>query len=172
MISKFSKFHLFATGQWSFGDMQKPRCSKTINCVRDGVDALGLIPMHQLPFSTLHALPCLWTTSNLPAFGWSGELFLGWLSLQEDSASVDPSRRVIPSTLSPYKVRGLFCSPICAKEVRKATGAGKSLCMFLALLAAQKNGIGIVISPLNGLMDEQVLEHAIPCMPNVTHDTK
>ena len=56
--------------------------------------------------------------------------------------------------------------------VRMATGAGKSLCMFLALLAAQKNGIGIVISPLNGLMDEQVLEHAIPCMPNVTHDTK
>ena len=50
--------------------------------------------------------------------------------------------------------------------VRMATGAGKSPCMFLAPLAAQKNGIGVVISPLNGLMDEQVFEDAIPCMPN------
>ena len=41
-----------------------------------------------------------------------------------------------------------------------ATGAGKSLCMFLAPLAARENGIVVVISPLNGLMDEQVLEYA------------
>ena len=47
-----------------------------------------------------------------------------------------------------------------------ATGAGKSLCMFLAPLAARENGIGAVISPLNGLTDEQVLEYAIPSMPN------
>ena len=50
--------------------------------------------------------------------------------------------------------------------IRMATGAGKSLCMFLAPLAAWENGIGVVISPLNGLMDEQVLEYAIPSMPN------
>jgi len=40
--------------------------------------------------------------------------------------------------------------------VRMATGAGKSLCMFLAPLASGGNSIGVVISPLNGLMDEQV----------------
>ena len=45
--------------------------------------------------------------------------------------------------------------------VRMATGAVKSLCMFLAPLAAQENGIGVVISPLNGLMDEQVSVDAI-----------
>ena len=50
--------------------------------------------------------------------------------------------------------------------VHMATGAGKSLCMFQALLAAQKNGIGVMLSPLNGLMDEQVFEDAIPSMPN------
>ena len=55
--------------------------------------------------------------------------------------------------------------------VRMATGAGKSLCMFLAPLAAQENGIGVVISPLNGLMDEQVLEYGIPCQI-VVHDTR
>lgn len=45
--------------------------------------------------------------------------------------------------------------------VRMATGAGKSLCMFLAPLAAQESGIRVVISPLNGLMDEQVSVDAI-----------
>ena len=50
--------------------------------------------------------------------------------------------------------------------VRMATGAGKSLCMFLAPLVARENGIGVVISPLNGRMDEQVLEYAIQSMPN------
>ena len=52
--------------------------------------------------------------------------------------------------------------------VRMATGAGKSLCMFLAPLAAQENGIGVVISPLNGLMDEQVLDNDIPCQSYFT----
>ena len=40
--------------------------------------------------------------------------------------------------------------------VRIATGGGKSLCMYLAPLAASSSAIAIVISPLLGLMDEQV----------------
>lgn len=40
--------------------------------------------------------------------------------------------------------------------VRMATGAGKSLCIFLAPLAGRSDGMAVVISPLNGLMDEQV----------------
>ena len=40
--------------------------------------------------------------------------------------------------------------------VRMATGAGKSLCMFLAPLALSDEAIGVVISPLNALMDQQV----------------
>ena len=40
--------------------------------------------------------------------------------------------------------------------VRMATGAGKSLCIFLAPLALSDSAVGIVISPLNGLMDQQV----------------
>lgn len=40
--------------------------------------------------------------------------------------------------------------------VRMATGAGKSLCMFLAPLAVSPDALGVVISPLNGLMDQQV----------------
>ena len=37
--------------------------------------------------------------------------------------------------------------------VRMAAGAGKSLCLFLAPLAIGNSTIGVVISPLNGLMD-------------------
>ena len=37
-----------------------------------------------------------------------------------------------------------------------ATGAGKSLCMFLAPLAVSKSAVGGVISPLNCLMEQQV----------------
>ena len=40
--------------------------------------------------------------------------------------------------------------------VRMATGAGKSLCMFLAPLAVSECAMGVIISPLNGLMDQQV----------------
>ena len=40
--------------------------------------------------------------------------------------------------------------------VRMATGAGKSLCMFLAPLALSDEALGVVISPLNALMDQQV----------------
>lgn len=40
--------------------------------------------------------------------------------------------------------------------VRLATGSGKSLCMFLAPLAISDIAMAVVISPLNGLMDEQV----------------
>ena len=39
--------------------------------------------------------------------------------------------------------------------VRMATGAGKTLCIFLPPLAVSDSAIG-VISPLNGLMDQQV----------------
>ena len=40
--------------------------------------------------------------------------------------------------------------------VRMATGSGKSLCMFLAPLALAESAIGVVISPLNALMEQQV----------------
>ena len=40
--------------------------------------------------------------------------------------------------------------------VRMATGAGKSLCLFLVPLAAGTTAMGIIISPLVGLMDQQV----------------
>ena len=40
--------------------------------------------------------------------------------------------------------------------VRMATGSGKSLCMFLGPLAISESAIGMVISPLNGLMEQQV----------------
>ena len=49
----------------------------------------------------------------------------------------------------------------CDVFVRLAIGAGKSLCTFLAPLAAQENGIGVVINLLNGLMDEQALDNDI-----------
>jgi len=41
--------------------------------------------------------------------------------------------------------------------VRMATGAGKSLCMFTPPLAYSSCAIGVIISPLNALMDEQVI---------------
>ena len=40
--------------------------------------------------------------------------------------------------------------------VKLATGSGKSLCMFLLPLAISSTAMAIIISPLNGLMDEQV----------------
>ena len=40
--------------------------------------------------------------------------------------------------------------------VRMATGSGKSLCMFMVPLVQSNTAMGIVISPLNSLMDEQV----------------
>ena len=40
--------------------------------------------------------------------------------------------------------------------VKMATGAGKSLCMFLVPLAYSDTATAIIISPLNTLMNEQV----------------
>lgn len=40
--------------------------------------------------------------------------------------------------------------------VRMATGAGKSLCIYLVPLAMGPSAGGVLISPLNGLMDQQV----------------
>ncbi len=40
--------------------------------------------------------------------------------------------------------------------VRIATGGGKSMCIFLVPLSIGNGAVGVVISPLNGLMDEQV----------------
>ena len=40
--------------------------------------------------------------------------------------------------------------------VRMATGSGKSLCMFLPPLAVSDSSLAIIISPLIGLMDQQV----------------
>ena len=40
--------------------------------------------------------------------------------------------------------------------VQMCTGAGKSMCMFLPPLAMSHSSVGVVISPLNAIMDEQV----------------
>ena len=40
--------------------------------------------------------------------------------------------------------------------VRMATGSGKSVCMFLPPLACSDTGMGVIISPLNTLMEQQV----------------
>ena len=40
--------------------------------------------------------------------------------------------------------------------VRMATGSGKSLCMFLGPLSKSDEAIGVIISPLNGLIEQQV----------------
>ena len=40
--------------------------------------------------------------------------------------------------------------------IKMATGAGKSICMFSVPLAYSSSAIGIIFSPLNALMDEQV----------------
>ena len=40
--------------------------------------------------------------------------------------------------------------------VRMATGAGKSLAMFLVPLSYSDRTVGVIISPLNSLMDEQI----------------
>ena len=40
--------------------------------------------------------------------------------------------------------------------IHLATGSGKSLCMFLGPLASSVSAMAVIISPLNGLMDEQV----------------
>ena len=40
--------------------------------------------------------------------------------------------------------------------VRMATGSGKSLCMFLPPLSKNAMAMGVIISPLNGLMQQQV----------------
>ena len=43
--------------------------------------------------------------------------------------------------------------------VRIATGGGKSICMFLPVLTISSSAIGIIVSPLIGLMDQQVCNH-------------
>ena len=47
---------------------------------------------------------------------------------------------------------------------KMATGAGKSLCFFLVPLARSRTAIGVIISPLNALMDQQVLMQIFVCM--------
>ena len=45
--------------------------------------------------------------------------------------------------------------------VRMATGAGKTLCIFLVALASGDHAVGVVISPLVALMNQQVLYFSI-----------
>lgn len=40
--------------------------------------------------------------------------------------------------------------------VRMATGSGKTLCIYLGPLAKSDKAVTVVISPLNGLMEQQV----------------
>ena len=40
--------------------------------------------------------------------------------------------------------------------VRMATGSGKSLCMYLVPLTANESAVGVIISPLVGLIGQQV----------------
>ena len=40
--------------------------------------------------------------------------------------------------------------------IRMPTGGGKSLCMFLVPLAVSSEAIGVIISPLVGLVEQQV----------------
>lgn len=40
--------------------------------------------------------------------------------------------------------------------VRIPTGGGKSLCMYIVVLSHEPDKIGVILSPLIGLMDEQV----------------
>ena len=49
-------------------------------------------------------------------------------------------------------------SPLHGKDVlvRMATVAGKSLTMFLVPLYHSPKAVGLIVSPLNSLMDEQV----------------
>ena len=46
---------------------------------------------------------------------------------------------------------------------RIATGSGKSVCMFLGPSALSDSAIGLVISPLSGLMEQQVSVVLIGC---------
>lgn len=41
--------------------------------------------------------------------------------------------------------------------IRMSTGGGKTLCMFLPPLSVSSSSVGVIISPLNAIMDEQVL---------------
>ena len=40
--------------------------------------------------------------------------------------------------------------------VRMATGSGKSMCMYIPVLSSHQTSMGVIISPLIGLMDQQV----------------
>ena len=53
--------------------------------------------------------------------------------------------------------------------VKMATGTGKSLCMFMVPLAYFDTAVGVIISPLNALMDDQVtLKYYVPKLCNET----
>ena len=65
-----------------------------------------------------------------------------------------PEARTVGGSVASFHGHDVF--------IRMATGAGKSLCMFLAPLAARENGIGVVISPLNSLpTNDAVWRHEI-----------
>lgn len=48
--------------------------------------------------------------------------------------------------------------------VKMATGTGKSLCFLLIPLAVSPSAVGGVISPLNSLMDQQVVPAYFSCL--------
>ena len=66
---------------------------------------------------------------------------------------------VTTSIVTSDRGRSILSPVVHGKDVfvrLAATGSGKSLCMLLAPLAISDIAMAVVISPLNGLMDEQV----------------
>ena len=56
----------------------------------------------------------------------------------------------------PTWTSGVYCSCYAWPRCVRQYGSGKSPCMFLVPLAVSDSGMGVVISPLNALMDQQV----------------
>ena len=57
----------------------------------------------------------------------------------------------------------LYCMHGRDVFARMPTGSGKSVCMFPGPLALSDSAIGLVVSPLSGLMEQQVSVVLIGC---------
>jgi superfamily II DNA helicase RecQ len=80
-------------------------------------------------------------------------------SPSENCAAESKLRRVLNNTFKhsqflPGQLKALL--PLSDVFVHMRTGGGKSLCMFVVPLAIGGEAMGVVISPLVGLMEQQV----------------